>query len=159
MTQFNCCGSFSHRVEQLHVHPLLHSLSVPRSTLTDTTFCSERCSITLSSAIPSKLNRSANHLPTSTDRNIYSFFLYCCLPLYQQLVHKRQQPVLLDRPFCRALLKQPALPAFGLFYISSVAQTGLSRPQDTSHHFWNYISGWFISLFVKSGDSTFTHLF
>lgn len=32
------------------------------------------------------------------------------------------------------LLKQRALLAFGLFYISRVAQTGLSRARDMSHH-------------------------
>lgn len=62
-------------------------------------------------------------------------------------------------PFCRALLKQPALLAFGPFYVSRVAQTCLSRPRDMSRHFWNCVSGWFIGLFVKSGDSIFAHGF
>lgn len=87
------------------------------------------------------------------------FFPDCCLPLYQQLVHMRHMSLCLwSILLCRVLLKQWALLAFRMFDISRVAQTGLCRAWDMSHHLKLHL--WvFFGLFVKVGDNIFAYWF
>lgn len=89
----------------------------------------------------------------------FFFFLAVAYPAASShWARGRRVKLLLEGPLMQSNPEAANCAGWRLFWVSRVAQSGLHRPQDVSHHFWNYISGWFISLFVKSGDSIFTWL-